>query len=372
MTDSVLVVGGGVAGLGLARALSLRGVPSTVLERRPAVESVVDLGLNLPGNAIRALRALGVADEVARAGVPVQRREYRDQSGRLMFAVGEAAFWGEIGPSVCVRRSALLRILRTVVVPQSVRWECAVARAVPLDGAVRVEHASGLVEEHPFVVGADGIHSAIRPAVADDGGVRPSTMTAASWRFVVPNPGVECWTVWSGAGGTLLLIPVDERHVYGYASPTRGGAADADPDWLTATFDSFPEPVRGVVAAARADPDGLYHSPVGEIHVRRWSRDRITLVGDAAHAIGPVWAQGAALALEDALVLAGLLSERSDWAGVGTEFERLRRPRVNHVQAATERMSRLAGLPVWMRDLATPWVGPRTYRAAYGPLRRPF
>jgi len=82
-----------------------------------------------------------------------------------------------------------------------------------------------------------------------------------------------------------------------------------------------------------------------------------------------VWAQGAALALEDAIVLADLLAGRSDWTGVGAEFERRRRPRVAHVQAATDKMSRLAGLPARLRDLVAPVLGPRAYREAYGPLR---
>jgi 2-polyprenyl-6-methoxyphenol hydroxylase-like FAD-dependent oxidoreductase len=197
-------------------------------------------------------------------------------------------------------------------------------------------------------------------------------MTEASWRFTAPNPGVDCWTVWSGAQGTLLLIPVDEEHVYGYASSTRGGAAGADPQWLAVTFAGFPEPVTTTVSAVLDDRDQLYYSPVEEIRCQRWSRGRLALIGDAAHATGPVWAQGAALALEDGIVLADLLAERRDWLSVGAEFERLRQPRVAHVQAATDKMSRIAALPGRLRDMVAPMLGPRAYRDAYGPLRTPM
>ena len=97
------------------------------------------------------------------------------------------------------------------------------------------------------------------------------------------------------------------------------------------------------------------------------------LIGDAAHATGPVWAQGAAMAMEDALTLAELLGRTpaDEWGEVGAEFERIRRPRVEHVQAATDRMSRLAALPGWVRDVTAPLLGPRAYREAYGPLRTP-
>ena len=101
----------------------------------------------------------------------------------------------------------------------------------------------------------------------------------------------------------------------------------------------------------------------------RWHSGRLVLIGDAAHATGPVWGQGVALALEDALVLAELLHRSGDWSKVGSTFEVVRRPRVDHVQAATDKMSRLARMPLWLRDRAAPRLGPRAFRDAYEPLR---
>jgi 2-polyprenyl-6-methoxyphenol hydroxylase-like FAD-dependent oxidoreductase len=366
----LLVVGGGIAGFGLLRALSLRGVSCTLVERLSA-PSAPGLGLNLPGNALRALTALGLADDVVRRGMRIRRREYRNNAGRLLFAVDEEAFWGTVGPSVCVRRGDLLDVLRASTTEVIPRWDTPVAGAELVDEGVRVHLESGPTETYDFVVGADGVHSSLRRAVVPADAPRRSLMTEASWRFTAPNPGVDCWTVWSGRQGTFLLIPVDGEHVYGYASATRGGAAGDDPQWLAATFSGFPEPVATTVAAVLDDPGQLYHSPVEEVRCQRWSRGRLALIGDAAHATGPVWAQGAALALEDGLVLAGLLAEQDSWSRVGAEFERLRRPRVAHVQAATDRMSRIAGLPSRLRDMVAPVLGPRAYRAAYGPLRTP-
>jgi hypothetical protein len=92
MSGRLLVVGGGIAGFGLARALSLRGVSGTLVERLPAPPGS-GLGLNLPGNALRALATLGLADEVVDRGVRIRRREYQNKTGRLLFAVDEEAFW---------------------------------------------------------------------------------------------------------------------------------------------------------------------------------------------------------------------------------------------------------------------------------------
>jgi 2-polyprenyl-6-methoxyphenol hydroxylase-like FAD-dependent oxidoreductase len=370
MTRRLLVVGGGIAGFGLARALSLRGVSCALVERLPAPPGS-GLGLNLPGNALRALAALGLAEEVVDRGMRIRRREYRNRTGRLLFAVDEEGFWGQVGPSVCLRRGDLLDVLRASIPEVTPRWGTSLVLAELVDEGVRVQLEPGPAETYDFVVGADGVHSAVRRALLPADDLRGSLMSAASWRFTAPNPGVDCWTVWSGAQGTFLLIPVDAEQVYGYASATRGGAAGDDPRWLEATFAGFPEPVAGTIAAVVDTGDALYYSPVEEVRCERWSRGRLVLVGDAAHATGPVWAQGAALALEDAIVLADLLAERRDWSGVGAEFERRRRPRVDHVQAATDKMSRLAALPSRLRDLVAPVLGPRTYRDAYEPLRTP-
>jgi FAD binding domain-containing protein len=95
---------------------------------------------------------------------------------------------------------------------------------------------------------------------------------------------------------------------YAYASSSKGGA---DPRWLAQAFARFPTPARRAVEAALARGWAPYHSPVEEIRIDTWRRGPVVLVGDAAHATGPVWAQGAAAALEDALVLAEMLGSRS-------------------------------------------------------------
>lgn len=148
-------------------------------------------------------------------------------------------------------------------------------------------------------------------------------------------------------------------------------ATGRDPAWLAEAFRRFPEPVPATVDDVLRDPTDLYPSAVEEIRMDRWSRGRVLVIGDAAHATAPIWAQGAAMALEDALVLAEILAHTDDWAGVGTRFERRRRERVTHVQKATDRMARIARLPGWVRDRTAPRIGPRTYRATFEPLRAP-
>jgi 2-polyprenyl-6-methoxyphenol hydroxylase-like FAD-dependent oxidoreductase len=121
---------------------------------------------------------------------------------------------------------------------------------------------------------------------------------------------------------------------------------------------------------ALAHPEDVYHSPIEEVRLATWTKDRVVLMGDAAHATAPVWAEGAALAMEDALALAAIVADRDDMAAIGPRFEQARRDRVTHVQAMTDRLSKAARLPHALRTLLMPFITPRSYRATYEPLKQ--
>jgi 2-polyprenyl-6-methoxyphenol hydroxylase-like FAD-dependent oxidoreductase len=366
----VLVVGGGIAGFAMVRALDQRGIAAVLVDRLNGPPDV-GLGLNLPGNAVSALRDLGVGEELKERGVPVRRREYRNAGNRLLFAIDEASFWSADAGSICALRGDVLELLRADVSMSAVRWGKAVSAVVERGDQVEVSFPDTDAESYDYVVGADGVHSGVRTSVFGTAGRRPALLSAAGWRFMTTNPGVECWSSWTGPAETFLLIPVDGERVYGFASPTKGRSVNTDRQWLRLAFGDYPQLVRTAVSSVLAEPSSLYHSPIEEVRLGSWHRGRVVLIGDAAHATAPIWAQGAALAAEDALVLAELLATREDWATVGGEFERRRRRRVEHVQKMTDRLSRAAGLPGWLRDAILPVVGPRTYRETFGPLREP-
>jgi 2-polyprenyl-6-methoxyphenol hydroxylase-like FAD-dependent oxidoreductase len=360
----VLVVGAGIGGLATARALRQRGADVLVVERREGLPST-GLGINLPANAVRALDAVGLHDPLRKMGQQVRRREYRTASGALLFGIDEEDFWRRVGPSLAVRHE---RLLQALAEDQPVSWGCETTGLADAPNAVQVELSDGGSRSFDLVVGADGVRSTTRSAIVDAAAQR-SAMTGASWRFVTDNPGVDCWTYWGGGGTALLLVPLAGGEVYGYATSTSSADAGSDPDWLAHAFDRYPAHARAAIASAPYGATPPRFDSVDEIRLTSWRRGRIVVVGDAAHATGPVWAQGAAMAVEDGLVLADLVARADDVPAALAAWEQRRQPRVRHVQVHTDRMSKLARMPDWLLRVVGPRSGPKGYRATYGPLR---
>jgi 2-polyprenyl-6-methoxyphenol hydroxylase-like FAD-dependent oxidoreductase len=362
--DSVLVAGGGIAGLAVARALRQRGIRTFVSERMTDAARG-GLSIMLPGNAIMAFAELGLRNRLEKLGRAVHRREYRSASGRLLFEIDEDEFWGPLAQPRALRRSELLDLLDDK--HEDNRRSSSVVSVRLVDGGAEATFDDGRVERHGFVIGADGVRSAVRQSVFGAHEARFAVLSAAAYRWIAPNPGVESYVGWTGEG-SFLLIPLDRDEVYVFASATGGADFDATPQWLERTFGSYPEPVRAVVAYAQTHPEALHHSPIEEIRIDEWTRGRVALIGDAAHATSPMWAQGGALAVEDAVVMADTLA-RGDWDTAGQRYERRRRKRVDHVQLATDQFSQAVSLPIEVRERTMPEAGPKAYRAAYGPLR---
>jgi len=369
--EPIVIVGGGIAGLALARTLEAGGVPYVLVERRADAQDG-GLAINLPGNAIQALATLGLRDRVEALGHPFRRREYRTARDKLLFEIDEDAFWGSALRPRSMRRSDLTAILQEGLNLEQQR--CGVeVRSLDLDSArPNVLLADGTALNASLIVGADGVRSTVRRALfGSDAGEGHAMLAEASWRFMAPNPGIDCWTVWAGAEGMVLLMPVDEHEVYGWAAITKPHARNLSRASLIELAKHFPDRVREAVAQGMARAGGLYHSPLEEVRLECWHGKHAVLIGDAAHATAPVWAEGAALGMEDAIVLGRLLADGADIPAALVEFEAQRRSRVGHVQAQTDAMSRAAKLPPMLRNMLLPFVGPKKYRQTYGPLMEP-
>jgi salicylate hydroxylase len=340
---SVAVIGGGIGGLAAALALRRAGLDAQVYEQAPALAEV-GAGIQISPNASRLLRRLGLSDALDRRGVrPVAVHQRRWQDGRTLQraplgAAVEAAFGA---PYYHFHRADLLASLAGALPAGVVHLGHRLASFVDHGDRVEATFDNGVRIAADALVGADGIHSTVRAALF--GPERPRFTGCIAYRGLVPaervaHLGVEVVSGnWMGpgghfvhyfvAGGRLLnFVAVNERETWTRESWTDRGRVD---DAL-ALFEGWHPQVRAIIGAV---DETFIWALFDRLPLARWSVGRVTLLGDACHAMLPFMAQGAAQAIEDGATLtACLLEADADIASAFRRYETLRRPRATRLQ----------------------------------------
>ncbi len=354
----VLVVGAGIAGLAAARTLRAWGADVEIVERAPAVRTD-GAGIYLPGNAVRALGDLGLGEQVAERAVRIERQRIRDHRGRPVLDLDVADLWHGVGPCLAMHRADLHQILLGGVSDVPIRTGCVPLSIEDTTSAVRVAFDDGSAKNYDLVLGADGVHSSVRRMIlGETAKARPVGQHAhrfvASW----PESG-PVWSLMVGRGTAFLTIPIGGGSVYCYCD----GPMLPPRDLLSAYVQPVPK------LLANADEAAMHSAPIEEVALPRWSRGLTLLIGDAAHATSPNMAEGAAMAVEDALVLAKCLAAAGTIIAALRAFEERRRPRTEWVRAQTHRRDRSRNLPGPVRNLVLGRFGRKMFQAHYRPLR---
>jgi FAD-dependent urate hydroxylase len=365
----ILVVGAGIAGLGAARALRQRGFTPDVVKRESAW-SQSGTGIYLPGNTAWALRALGLESAVTERAALIPHQQICDQRGNLLTDIDVAAMWRDIGPCLALHRADLHDVLAFHGDPVPVRLGVSPRTFRQQRGPVTVEFDDGSTSHYDLVVGADGIHSQARQLVIGAGVVRPVGQLA--WRFVTEcPPEVTTWTVLFGRRVSFLAVPIGGGKVYCYCDAltdsTPGQEADDVTGQLARLLAGFTGPVP-VILDALGPNSAVYVAPIEEVILDEWARGSVLLIGDAAHATSPNMAQGAAMALEDGLVLSECLAAAVGVPEALARFQARRRPRTQWVLAQTHRRDRTRNLAPALRNLLLRRWGRNIFHANYRPL----
>jgi salicylate hydroxylase len=355
------IVGAGIGGLSLALALRERGLQADVFEQAPELTEI-GAAIALSANAIREFARLGLAGELAAAStIPTELiyRHWRDGSRIAAHPVRQNDWYEKQfgAPYFGIHRADLQTILSSAYGVEHLHLGCRLVNIIEQADSVVLEFANGRTHKADLVVGADGVRSTVRRWITGADDVVYSGTSA--FRGIVPTenlpslPDPHAIQFWMGPDGHLLhyAIGPNGESVNFFAvveTPSiwlqDGSVAEVQDEVPVASFRGWHPAVTEMIRAAA--------SPIrwGLFTVRpllRWYRDRVVILGDAAHGMLPHHGQGANTSIEDAFSLAGLLAKApgDDLEATFSRFQALRRARTRKIQRSSWVTSSLLHLP---------------------------
>jgi salicylate hydroxylase len=336
----VAIVGGGIGGLFAANALIAQGIRVAVYEQAPAIGEI-GAGVFLTPNSVRHLQRIGLGAAVEKWGARVghDSRYFRHDGAPIApVQVTDSSGWNA---TFGMHRADLVEMLASALPAGTVRTGHRCTGFEQDDNMARISFANGATAEADVVIAADGIHSELRRYVFASS--QPVFSGSVAYRGLVPHERVpdwptDRWQMWLGKGRHFLAFPVRAGKLINYVGfvPTdeemkESWSAPGDPEILRQAFAGW---------------DPRIHQLLGEVQVTFrwalydreplpvWTRQRLSLLGDAAHPMLPHLGQGANQSIEDGMALAMILAraDRATAPRALLAYELLRRERVAQVQ----------------------------------------
>ncbi|WP_046176407.1 FAD-dependent monooxygenase [Domibacillus indicus] len=343
MSQTILIVGGGIAGLCSAITLQQIGMKVKVYERNTA-PAAAGAGIIIAPNALQALKPYGISSEIIRQGNPSDGFHILSDRGRPINQLAVPSGYGSLHS---IHRKDLHHILLSALPPGTVEWGKQFLRLEQKDNHVRVAFSDGSQAAGSLVVAADGIHSSIRKQIFQKDTYRYAGYTC--WRGVVSVDGlprlshrfIETW----GTKGRFGIVPLPKNKVYWYAlinarqsDPRIANYSTKD---LHRLFQNYHDPIPDLLLKTTSH-DMIHRDIVDIAPMKCFYSDRVVFIGDAAHAITPNMGQGACQAIEDARILAECLRIQSNYQEAFADYDARRRERIGQISNQSWKIGKMA------------------------------
>jgi len=325
-----IIIGGGIGGVTAAIALKRAGLDVTVYER---AEELREIGSGLPlwTNALRALHILGLTDELDISGAQVRSVRITTWKGDTLADTSNDKHLKKLGTiTIVVHRAELLALLLKTLGEEHVQLGMTCVGFTQDVAGVTAIFSNGQEVRGDVLIGADGIHSIIRTQLF--GIIKPKYVGYTCWRGLAhtTRSGLETWS-W-GKGCQFGITPMSQGRAYWFVQKFAPEGGEDKPgerkNGLLELFHDWHDPIPAVIEAT-AERDILRNDIYELQHLHQWSHGRVTLLGDAAHAMTPNLGQGACQAIEDAVALAGCLRDATHVAAALKNYEKRRIARTN-------------------------------------------
>jgi 2-polyprenyl-6-methoxyphenol hydroxylase-like FAD-dependent oxidoreductase len=339
---TVLVIGGGASGNAVTVLLRRAGIAVELIEAKPDW-NVLGSGITLQGNALRVLREVGVWDEVRESGCAVDAVGLAAPDGTVFHVQQDIRTGGDDLPSIFGMQRPRLQEILCAAVRESgatVRLGTTAEELVQDASGVTARFSDGTEGRYDLVIAADGVGSRTRAMIGISDKPEPTGM--AIWRAPAPRPESVQRKDLSYGGPCYIAgyCPTSKNTLYAYLVEANRDRASIDPASYADEMRRLAAPYGGAwpeIAASITDPAQVNYTWFERLLVEgSWHRGRVVLIGDAAHACPPTLAQGAAMSLEDASVLAEMLTAEQDWGSLDALLTGYYKRRIGRVRMVVE------------------------------------
>jgi 2-polyprenyl-6-methoxyphenol hydroxylase-like FAD-dependent oxidoreductase len=327
-----IIIGGGIGGVTAAIALKQAGLDVTVYERAEELREVGS-GLPLWTNALRTLHVLGLTGELEKLGVQVSSMRVTTWKGDTLTDTKNDKHLKTLGTiTIVVHRAELLTLLLKTLGEDNVQLGMTCTGFSQDASGVTAQFANGQEVRGDVLIGADGIHSITRTQLF--GLIKPKYVGYTCWRGLAhtTRTGLETWA-W-GKGCQFGITPMSQERAYWFVQKYAPEGEEDKPggrkDGILELFHDWHDPIPAVIEAT-AETDILRNDIYELQHLHQWSNGRVTLLGDAAHAMTPNLGMGACQAIEDAVALADCLKDTTNIAAALKNYEKRRVTRTNRI-----------------------------------------